>query len=53
MRAETIFRLSSLLLLAGISLINLALFTPDAAGPQAAGSFVKIATSSPGESRLT
>jgi|SRR5882757_962306 len=47
MRAETIFRLSSILLLAGISLISLALFTPDAAGDQVVGSFFKTATSSP------
>ena len=46
MRGEKIFRLSSILLLAGISLISLAWFTPDDAGHQATGSFFKIATSS-------
>ena len=46
MRDEKLFRLSSILLLAGISLISLAFFTPNAAGHPATGSFFKIATSS-------
>ena len=47
MSEKKILRLSGILLVAGISLISLALFTPDAAGPPVAGSFFKIATSSP------
>lgn len=46
MRDEKTFRLSSIFLLSGISLISFVFFTPDAAGHPAAGSFFKIATSS-------
>jgi hypothetical protein len=46
MRDEKIFRLGSIFLLAGISLISLVFFTPNAAGHPVAGSFFKIATSS-------
>jgi hypothetical protein len=45
MRAEKIFTLGGLLLLAGIGLISFAFFTPDAGGHPAAGSFFKIAAS--------
>lgn len=46
MRAAQIYKQSSVLLLAGISLINLAIFAPDGAGCQVAGSFFKMAASS-------
>ena len=45
MRRDKNFTLGSILFVTGISLISLAIFTPNAAGHQATGSFFKIAAS--------